>query len=421
MEQLYLTITIVAAVAVALALLSDGLKGRIWLLSSPMAATLIGILVGPRVLNWLRPQEWPEPHNLLLQIARFSVAMAVMSIALRVPPTFWKRRAAELTFALTVGMFLMWATSALLVWWLLPVGFASALLIGAALTPTDPVIAGSITTGTAARKLVPSRIRYALAAESGANDGAAYIFVTLPLMALLAPDASWSHYLLDGVLRGVVLASAVGALVGLVVGGAQRMATRAGWAGYATLPSVTVALALLTLAALHLLGSDGILGVFVAGVVFDAVRDRATPRDQDEEHEQEQTQEVFNHLFSWPAFMVFGAILPWSAWEGHVSSLLLLAAAVLLLRRPPWFYFLTRPFGALHGRADRVFLAWFGPIGMAAIFYCLHAYEHHQPATWEFGSFVILASIVIHGMTATPGTQWYGRVAGEHERILEDS
>ncbi|HRX84265.1 MAG TPA: cation:proton antiporter [Phycisphaerae bacterium] len=420
MDTFYQSMVVLAAVAIVLALLADGLKARSWLPTTPLAATLFGIAAGPIALGLLRPEHWQHPHHLLLEIARLSVAMAVTSIALRVPWAFWKRYAGGLALVLTVGMVAMWITSAVLCWWLLPVGFATALLLGAALTPTDPVIAGSITTGRLAQKVVPARVRHALAAESGANDGAAYAFVTLPLMAMLEKGATWEHYAVDGLLRGILLACLAGAAVGLAVGGLQRLAERANLPSAASLPCVVVALALLTLGALQLIGSDGILGVFVAGVAFKAVSAHETERQRRQEERQEQTQEVVDHLFSWPAFVIFGAMLPWVDWESHWTALVVATVAVLLLRRPPWFYFFTRVFVEKKGAADRAFLSWFGPIGMAAIFYCLHARDHHQPQVWTFGSFVIFASVIVHGVTATAGTRWYGRAAGERERQAED-
>ena len=409
MHQFYLGLTCAGAVAIVLALLSDGLKSRIWLLSSPLLAIGAGIAFGPEALGWLRPLQWPHAHHILLELARASVAMAVMSIALRIPRRFWRQHIGTLASVVSIGMAAMWIVSSLLTWWLLPVGAATALLIGAALTPTDPVIAGSITTGSAARKFVPLRIRHALAAESGANDGAAYAFVTLPMLALLGSSADWGRYLVDGLLQGIVVASLVGAALGTGVGIMQRLGERHGWPGSETLPAVSVALALTTLGALKLLGSDGILGVFIAGIAFNWVVSRAGPAEQEQAARQEHIQELINHLISWPVFVLFGAMLPWQHWTAHLHPLLWLAAAILLLRRPPWFYPLLTASTATQGPADRLFLSWYGPIGMAAIFYALHAHTEGHHEVWWFASFVIVSSVLIHGASATPGTRWYGR------------
>lgn len=416
-NQLYLAATCIGGVVILLALLSDGLKSRLWLLSSPLIATVAGVVFGPTLLGWLLPRQWPDPNHLLLELARVSVAMAVMSIALRIPRRFWRQQASLMALVLTAGMAAMWLATSALGWWLLPINAATALLLGAVLTPTDPVIAGSITTGSAARKLVPLRIRHALAAESGANDGAAYAFVTLPV---LTATSGWGGYVVDGLLHGIVLAVIAGAALGAGVGALQRLAERAGWPGSETLPAVSIALALMTLGTLKLLGSDGVLGVFAAGIAFNVVVSRAGPEEREQESRQEHVQELVNHLISWPAFILFGALLPWPHWEAHWHLLLPLAAAVLLLRRPPWFYPLLSFSNATRATADRLFLSWYGPIGMAAIFYSMHAYAQGHHEVWWFASFVVVSSVVIHGMSATPGTRWYGRQVGGADRQAND-
>lgn len=77
-----------------------------------------------------------------------------------------------------------------------------AILIGAAITPTDPVVAAAIVTGTVATKNLPSRIRHVLSAESGANDGLALPFVAAAIVLVTAGGGSgpWGHWLLKSVL-----------------------------------------------------------------------------------------------------------------------------------------------------------------------------------------------------------------------------
>lgn len=406
-----MSLAVAAAAALVLALSAGVLKRSAWLPSAPLAATALGILVGPAMLGLVRPDAWGVPHHILLEIARMSVATAVMSIALRVPWTFWKEHAGAMALALSLGMLLMWLATAALCWLLLPLGFASALLLGAVLTPTDPVISGAITTGQLAKTMTPEHVRYGLAAESGANDGAAYAFVTLPLLALLAPGApAWDRYLTEGLLRGIVAACVAGAAVGAAVAGLQRLAVKGRWPSDASATVISPALALLTLGVLKLLGSDGILGVFVAGVAFNAITAGGSDPERKQEQAQERVQEILDLMLSWPAFLLFGAMLPWHAWRAHGWMLLLASVSVLLLRRPPWFYFLSR--SLTEDRPSRLFLAWFGPIGMAAIFYAAHAYTAGHREIWIFGSFLILASVVVHGITATAGTKWYGRRIG---------
>ena len=136
-----------------------------------------------------------------------------------------------------------------------------------------------------------------------------------------------------------------------------------------------------------------------------------------DEHDEQKAQEAVNRLFTFPAFVLFGLALPWADYARiGWGLLLLLAALVLLLRCLTVIYAVNRLLHPLRRRADTNFHGWFGPIGMAAIFYAtLGAERAHHHDVWVVGSFIILASIAVHGATSTPFTKWYGRVTGRQE------
>jgi NhaP-type Na+/H+ or K+/H+ antiporter len=109
-----------------------------------------------------------------------------------------------------------------------------------------------------------------------------------------------------------------------------------------------------------------------------------------------------------------GAALPWSGWQELGLSGLAFALLVLLLRRPPVVAAL-RP--ALQHRLetpDTAFIVWFGPIGVAALYYAMLAREKAGlEVVWHGASLVIVASILIHGLSASPLTRLYAhRAAG---------
>ena len=93
----------------------------------------------------------------------------------------------ELLVVLGLGMPVMWLASSTLVYLVLGVPLLLALLIGAVLTPTDPVLSDSIVTGRLANETVPGRLRHAISAESGANDGLALLLMMLPVALLTDP------------------------------------------------------------------------------------------------------------------------------------------------------------------------------------------------------------------------------------------
>ena len=112
--------------------------------------------------------------------------------------------------------------------------------------------------------------------------------------------------------------------------------------------------------------------------------------------------------FTLPIFVLTGALLPWSAWLDPGWMLLAFALAVLALRQPLAILLLI-PFLKIKQR-DAMFFGWFGPVGVAAIYYALHAEETlHDPRIWAIASAVVVVSVLLHGVTASPGVLLYGR------------
>src|SRR5918997_5939828 len=138
---------------------------------------------------------------------------------------------------------------------------------GAVVTPTDPVGSSTIVTGDLAEKNLPDRVRYSLSAESGANDGLAYPFVFLPILLLSRPpEEALSHWLTHTLLWEVGVAVVFGVLIGYGAGRLLEWAHGKGSMEQTSFLAYTLALSLVVLGGAKLLGSDGILAVFVAGV-----------------------------------------------------------------------------------------------------------------------------------------------------------
>jgi NhaP-type Na+/H+ or K+/H+ antiporter len=402
MDQVNATLAICGAAVVLIGLVSGTLKRSP--LSAPMLALGTGIVAGPHLLGWLNGPGWPDARAILKEAARFTLAISVMGIALRTPVGDYLKLARPVGVLLTAGVLAMWAVSAGVAWVALGATPMVALLIGAAITPTDPVVASSIVTGQTAEETLPDRLRSTLSLESGANDGLGYLIVMLPLLALSTEGAGvpWQQWLREVVLIGILLAVALGLVIGAATGWLLRLADKAGAMDKHSLLSLTVALSLAAVSGAKLVGSDGILAAFAAGAAFNWAVSRK------EDFEEENVQEAISKLFNLPVFVLFGAMLPWSDWSGLGWAGAGLIAGVLLLRRPVTLAVLGPALGPKVPRKDRLFLAWFAPVGVAAIYYALHAAEKTgDPLVWPAVSLVVTASIAAHGVTAILGLKAY--------------
>jgi sodium/hydrogen antiporter len=392
-----------------------------WLEQTPIPITLlallIGVAVGPAALDWVDPARLGDARAILENVARLALGIGLVGVALRVPREYPRRSWREMLVLIGLGMTLMWATSTALVYLVLGLPFWMAALIGAMITPTDPIAASPIVTGPVAEKNLPERIRDALSFESGANDGLSYLFVFLPMLLLTrSVDEALYHFLVHTLLWEVLLATLVGLGIGLSGAKLLRLAESHDLIESDWRLVYTVALSLLAVGIGRLMGSDELLMAFVAGVAF--VQIISTEDREDEE----RGQEAVNRFFSIPIFALFGMLIPWEGWRELGWQGIALAAAVLLLRRPPVLLLLRPLMPQLSRRADAAFLGWFGPIAVAAMYYAA-LMEHHlpDPRIWHVVSLMIFASVVVHGISATPLTRLYGRVAGEQPELeLED-
>ena len=403
MHQFNLAIAACAAVVVALGLVSGRIQRAP--VSRPLLALLAGVALGPVALGLLTPEEWPDETRILREVARFALAVSVFGIALRTPAPDIRGLLRPVGLLLTLGMLAMWAVSAGLAWAVLGVSPLVALAVGAVVTPTDPVVASSIATGTAAERALPDRLRSTLSLESGANDGLGYLVVLLPVVLMGSAADPWSRWAVDVVLVGVVLAVTIGVAVGWVVARLVRAADAWAWIDRKSLLGLSVALSFLVLTLAKLAGSDGILAAFAAGIAF-----RLTV-NYDAEYDEQEVQESIAKLLNLPVFVILGAALPWQAWTGATAAFALL---VLALRRPVALLALGPFLGAGLRRRDTVFLGWFGPVGVAALYYSLLVQERTgDPAAWHAASLTIAASVLIHGLTSGPGLGVYERAGGE--------
>jgi len=158
-----------------------------------------------------------------------------------------------------------------------------------------------------------------------------------------------------------------------------------------------------------LAGGTGLLGVFAAGLVFR--RFLGDDWKNSQEHFEAVTERLVTPLF----VVLIGTLLPFDHWARLGAPLAIAAAGVILLRRLPVFLLLTPGTPVFRDAGERAFVGWFGPIGVSAVSYSALAAHHvDEPLLWPVTSAIVTASVVVHGLSATP----LGRLLGVHEERL---
>ena len=378
-----------------------------WPVSEPLLGLAAGVVLGPALAGVLDVPTVVEEHGAMHEGTRVLLAVSVMAVALRFRFTSVRRQARPVLLLLAVAMPAMALLTAGCAWLTLGVGLVPALLVGAACAPTDPVLASNVVTGEPAERDLPERNRVLLSIESGANDGLALPLVLVAVAvagaAELGPAVGESLWQLGGA-----------AVVGVVGGLAGSRVLKEGKEHRSTDPGpqllFTLLLALALLGTAGLLHVDGILAVFIGGLVFNL---RSTGRERSG---AVSIDEALNRFLVLPVFVLLGAALPWQEWQRLGWRGLALLGLVLVVRRLPVLLALRRPLGLC--RVDALYLGWFGPLGVSALFYLsLEAQRLDlDPVVPAAGSLLVAGSTVVHGLTSSPGRALYARDTRRRER-----
>ncbi len=275
-------------------------------------------------------------------------------------------------------------------------GWAECFLLGAVLSPTDPVVTSSVVT----MRRVPALVRHTLNLESGLNDGLALPLV-LFFLVLAAPGGDAAQSALD--LLGEVVAGAVIGVILAFAGGRALARLPAGGIAHNYEGVYALGLALFAYGLADATVGNGLIAAFVAGVAL-AVADHEVPDVFG------RVNENVGAVFQVTTFFLFGAFVVDTEWGRSAAVLFAFIAFALFVARPAAV--LASLAGTRLAPPVKLFIAWFGPKAVASMLFSLlvlNSAVPHNTLIFEAASFVILASILAHGLTDTAGSRWIAR------------
>lgn len=399
MEYFDIAIACISLAVIVLGLMYKKLKTSI--LNETLLSMLFGILLGAQFFDVFKIVEWGNVNSFMEKACRLTLSMALMATAFRIPVKYIHTGKKEQAVLLLLVMPAMFLTSALIIHFITGTTWTVSLLAGAMITPTDPVLAGTVIAGEMAKDILPQQLRNALSFESGANDGLAFPFVMLGLFLVNETENLWQTWLMKTWLWETAGGIALGVLLGYLFGHLLEYCIKKNYTAKPAVLAFALSVAFFILTALELIGVNSILSVFVAGIMMKKSLGRH------EEIEEEEIQEMMARLFTIPIFIFLGLILPWQQWFQLGWKAFLLPPAILLFRRLP-FVLAAKPLLKSFTIKELAFMGWFGPMGAAAMFYSFYStktVQLHQ--LWPIVSLVVFSSVVIHGITAYPFLKWY--------------
>lgn len=391
-------------------------------LSSAMVYLAVGWVLGPEVMDVLRPD--PFAHARALEhIAEVALLISLFAVGMQLGVPLRDRRWRLPARLAVASMTVMVAMVAAIGVWLLELPLGAAILLGAILAPTDPVLASGVHSEPGAK---PDRLGFSLAGEGGLNDGTAFPFVMLGLGLLgfeeLGPGFArwWGIQLLWATLAGVAIGAALGAAGGgLVVYLRRRHGQAVGLDEFLGLGLIGMAYGLAQISL-----ASGFLAVFAAGLALQRVREGAGEAHPTAAVGAQASAQQTHH-----AGDMQDAVQAFNEQLEKVAELALVLMVGAMLAYAPvapaawWFVplllFVLRPLSvlvALPGenlsRPQQAMIAWFGIRGIGSVFYLLFALHHPLPARIaetlvSLTLWTVAASITTHGLSAQPLMQRY--------------
>jgi sodium/hydrogen antiporter len=287
--------------------------------------------------------------------------------------------------------------------------WAEAFLLAAVLSPTDPVVTSTVVTA----QRVPAVVRHTLNLESGLNDGLALPFV-LFFLVLATPGGDAGQEAVE-LLGEAAFGAVIGVALGLLGGRLHNRLPGGGiTARYQGIYAIGFGLTAFGLADVTF--GNGLIAAFVAGIVLGAA-----------EHEVPESFVAFaenvSSVFQVVTFFLFGAVIVAIGYDRSVLPLFAFILFALLLARP------ASVRAALAGTplppSQKSFIAWFGPKGVASMLFALLVLEEpvsEGSLVFDVAAFVILSSILAHGLTDTVGARWIERrMEVEEERAADEA
>jgi len=458
-SELNQIIAVLGAFIVLYGFISVPIK-QIWYLGEALPAVVMGIILGPVAGKLIESEQFGsakpgQTNDITLGVARVMIGVQLVIAGYQLPAKYNLHRWKEMALCLLPIMTMMWlCTSACMLATVPKVTLLAALVIGSAVTCTDPILSQAIAKGPFADKFVARPLREIISSEAGANDGFGFPFLMLAtyLMRhgtyegigeggeaaegvahggaeiahrLLARSGdvgrlgggvgeALKNWFLETWLYVVLLSVVYGAVIGFGSGKLIKFCLRRKWIDSESLLLFPSALGLFLIGTCGAIGTDDLLACFVAGnaLNWDGEFLAETERRHDE------VNSCIDVLLNFGGFMYIGSIMPWSEFNDPDGTgltygrLIGLGFMILIFRRIPAILISYKLMPAVvTDIKEALFMGYFGPIGAGAVFYVEHTRhlfpeeggdEEETNLVRVMGPVVywlVLFSVVVHGLS----------------------
>ena len=400
--------------------------GSGWIARLPLSFALIyllvGIFLGPYGIGLIQLRR-DEVFNaeLLERLTEFVVIISVFSCGLKIVNPLrlkiWDITARLIVFLMPISIFSLAVVGKLF----LAMDWGEAILLGAILAPTDPVLASEVQLTDINDK---DELRFGLTSEGGLNDALAFPFVYFGIYAL--KDNNWNNWFKEWVKVDLIWAIAAAIVMGIVVAKTvvwiDEKIQRRRSADELMEDFIAISIILLTYSLTEIVNGYGFLAVFIAGLVV-----HHSYKNPEKPLKQLEFVERLEKLLEVGTILLLGSILLLQPMLNYLYQSLLVIVLLFLVIRPLGAWISTigkRPLDK-HRRnlhpGTRWLFGWFGIRGVGSLYYLAYAFSHGlkgdvaEKIAWITYT-TIVASVVVHGISSTPLMKWYERKVINQEK-----
>lgn len=380
-------------------------------LSDALIYLIVGIILGPLGVRLI--QERPAAE-FMERVAELVVIVSLFGCGLRInrPVNLWAWNTTVrlIGFLMPISIFAV----AALGHWILGLDWGAAILLGAILAPTDPVLASEVQLSDMEDK---DELRFGLTSEGGLNDALAFPFVYFGIYWL--EDNNWQNWFKQWVAIDLIWAIAAGVVMGIVVARAvfwiDKYLQKFRRVDEVREDFVALSTILLTYSLTEVVNGYGFLAVFVAGLVFKHGYYREKQISQLEFTEQ------MEKLLEVGAILLLGVFLRVEPILNYGREALLVAGLLIFIIRPVGVWIST--IGGNFHPAKRWLMGWFGVRGVGSLYYLFYALgkglqgELAEQIAW-ITYITVIISILLHGVSSTPLMNWYEKhIEGRQKKL----
>ncbi|MDM9585475.1 sodium:proton antiporter [Nostoc sp. GT001] len=393
--------------------------GSGWISRLPLSFAIIylvvGIFLGPYGLGLIQLRRDDVFNSELLEkITELVVIISVFSCGLRIVRPLklgvWDITVRLIVFLMPISIFALAVVGKLF----LGMNWGEAILLGAILAPTDPVLASEVQLTSANDQ---DELRFGLTSEGGLNDALAFPFVYFGIHAL--EDDNWGSWFQQWITVDLIWAIASGIVMGIVVAKSivwiEKKVQKRRPADELMEDFIAISTILITYSLTEMVNGYGFLAVFVAGLVV-----QRSYRNSEKPIEQLEFVEQVEKLLEVGTILLLGSILLLKPMLNYAMQSVLVIILLFFIVRPLGVWISTIGKRPLDSRrrtfhpGTRLLFGWFGIRGVGSLYYLAYAFGHGlkgeaaEQIAWITYT-TIVASVIVHGISATPLMKWYER------------